>query len=160
MFASPRSEDTKLSQGLSELAGHCTWCWNYSIEWLKGFTMISQLGVGGREGAKRKLVKEYVWRSCHQPIRIIHCNLSFTFLIGKNGTSNNDNHTIDTAQVSGTVLSIWYEIFSSQWLYLAGTIIHILQVRKLKCTAIKKLAQVHTGSSCLSWVSNPSRFMP
>ena len=101
-----------------------------------------------------------MWRSSHQPIRIMNCNLSFTFLIGRNEASNTDNHTRDAARESGMVLSTWCEIFSPEQLYLAGTIIHSVQVRKLRCIGIRKLAQVHTVRSYLSWVSNQSRDMP
>lgn len=123
------------------------------LGWPRGFTVTSQLGVGWKGDAKRNFVKKYMWRSYRQPIRITNCNLSFTFLIGR----NEDNHTTDAARESGMVLSTWYEIFSSQQLYLAGTTIHIVQGRKLRCIGVEKLAQV---SSYLSWVSNQSRDVP
>lgn len=75
------------------------------LGWLQGFTASSRLGVGWKEDAKRNFVKKSVWRSGQQPIRITNCNLSFTFLIGRNEASNTDNHTTDTAREPGTELS-------------------------------------------------------
>lgn len=38
--------------------------------------------------------------------------------------------------------------------------IHIVQMSKLRCIGAKKQAQLHTGSTHLSWVPNHSRGMP
>ena len=153
MLVSAQSEDNQTE--LRTQRAHWSLQSVLELGWPQGFTATSQLGVGWKEDAKRNFVKKYMWRSYHQPIRIMNCNLSFTFLIGR----NEDNHTADAARESGMVLSTWYEIFSSQ-LYLAGTIIHIVQVRKLRCIGVEKLAQVHAVSSYLSWVSNQSRNVP
>lgn len=53
------------------------------LECLQGFTIISELAVGRGKEPKKGLVKKI---GVHQPIRITNCNLSFIFLIGRNGT--------------------------------------------------------------------------
>ena len=101
MLVSAQSEDNQTE--LRTQRAHWSLQSVLELGWPQGFTATSQLGVGWKEDAKRNFVKKYMWRSYHQPIRIMNCNLSFTFLIGR----NEDNHTADAARESGMVLSTW-----------------------------------------------------
>lgn len=81
MLASERSENHQtelrsiqhVHQGISVGVG---------IRMAAGFYYNIRTSSGKREGAKKRSGENI---GVHQPIRITNCNLSFIFLVGKNG---------------------------------------------------------------------------
>lgn len=94
--------------------------------------------TGGVEGRYRKKVDKGA--AVHQPIRIANYNLSFTFLRGKHGTAMTAPTDQILLELPSTGLGMSCELASSQQLYAIGTMIRILQMRKLQCIGIKKHA--------------------